>query len=44
MKKDFAKFLPRIIPSLFKLIENVFNDNKSNLEKGEDDDEKKVNI
>jgi hypothetical protein len=31
------------VPSLFKLIENVFNDNKSNLEQG-DSEEKKINI
>lgn len=43
MKKEFANYLPRIIPSLFKLIENVFNDNKSNLNR-ETDDDKKINI
>lgn len=40
MKKDFAQFLPQIIPSLFKLIENVFNDNA----KQNEVDEKKVSI
>jgi hypothetical protein len=40
MKKDFAVFLPTIVPSLFKLIENVFNENNKS---GEEAD-KKVNI
>lgn len=39
MKKDFAVFLPQIVPSLFKLIENVFNENQKDVE-----GEKKVNI
>lgn len=39
MKKDFAVFLPQIVPSLFLLIENVFNENNKN-----EDTDKKVNI
>lgn len=39
MKKEFAVFLPQIVPSLFKLIENVFNENQKDVE-----GEKKVNI
>lgn len=39
MQKDFAVFLPSIVPSLFKLIEKVFNDRPAN-----DDDDKKVTI
>jgi len=42
MSKDFAVYLPKIIPSLFRLIENVFNDNQNNMNNSEDD--KKVTI
>lgn len=41
--KDFAQYLPKIVPSLFRLIETLFIDDRQNEEK-DDDEDKKINI